>query len=55
VGLSLGTLLQCFEWRRVGDESVDMSEGGGLALSRAHPLKAMYRPRESLADYLGSM
>ncbi|KAJ0982068.1 hypothetical protein J5N97_010323 [Dioscorea zingiberensis] len=49
VALVVGTLVQCFEWEKVGDEDVDMSEGTGLTLPKAKPLVAMYKPREDMA------
>ncbi|XP_031125153.1 cytochrome P450 81Q32-like [Ipomoea triloba] len=53
MSLVLGTLIQCFEWGRVGHGLVDMEEGSsGLSLQRVQPLEAMYRPRQSMATLL---
>ncbi|CAH8257219.1 unnamed protein product [Arabidopsis lyrata] len=52
VSLSLGSLIQCFEWERIGEEEVDMTEGGGLTMPRANPLVAMCRARAFVGKIL---
>ncbi|XP_010059877.3 cytochrome P450 81Q32 [Eucalyptus grandis] len=54
MGLALGALLQCFEWRRVGLEQIDTTEGDGLTAPPAEPLQALCKPREIITPFLAS-
>lgn len=53
VGLAIGSVVQCFEWERVGEETVDMAEGAGLTLPKAVALVAKCRLRKNMMGLLG--
>ncbi|KAK8968729.1 Isoflavone 2'-hydroxylase [Platanthera guangdongensis] len=52
IGLVLGSMIQCFEWERVGNYEVDMMEGASLTLPKVVPLEAVCTPRPSLTHLL---
>ncbi|KAF5747022.1 Cytochrome P450 [Tripterygium wilfordii] len=52
VGLTLGSLIQCFEWERESEQLVDMKEGSGFTLARAQPLYLKCRPRADIVELL---
>ncbi|XP_004290943.1 PREDICTED: cytochrome P450 81D11-like [Fragaria vesca subsp. vesca] len=55
VGLAIGSVIQCFEWERSGEEMVDMTEGTGLTIFKAHPLLAKCRPRQTMLPFLSQL
>ncbi|KAL5549599.1 hypothetical protein UlMin_004830 [Ulmus minor] len=52
IGLTLASLIQCFEWKRVGEEKVDMTEGKGSFMPKVVPLEAMCRARPIMNSIL---
>ncbi|KAL9683150.1 hypothetical protein QQ045_014966 [Rhodiola kirilowii] len=56
IGLILASLIQCFDWERVGNELEDLSEGfGEVTLPKGKPLEAMYSPRPSMIPFLSQL
>ncbi|KAK8573233.1 hypothetical protein V6N13_100041 [Hibiscus sabdariffa] len=45
VGLTLGSLIQCFEWERIDGKEIDMTEGKGTTMPKAHSLQALCKAR----------
>lgn len=52
VGVTLGWLLQCFEWKRISEEEIDMTEGSGITVSKVVPLEALCKARHPTIDYV---
>ncbi|KAI5655236.1 hypothetical protein M9H77_32423 [Catharanthus roseus] len=55
MGLIIGTLIQCFEWQRIGHDLLDMEEGSGLVLPKVKPLEAFYKPRPSMQSIISQL
>lgn len=45
MGLTLATLIQCFEWKKIGEEDIDMKELSGAIMTKMVPLEAMCKAR----------
>lgn len=52
VGVALGSLIQCFEWKRVSEKLVDLNEAKGLTMPKKVPLEAMCKARECMFSVL---
>ncbi|KAJ0986592.1 hypothetical protein J5N97_004948 [Dioscorea zingiberensis] len=55
MGLTLATLIQCFQWERVGEEVVDLSEGMGLTMPMTTPMEVMYKPYPDMLGVLSQL
>ncbi|KAJ1403198.1 Cytochrome P450 [Sesbania bispinosa] len=50
VSLTLGLLIQCFEWRRISEEEIDMTEGKGGTTPKLIPLEAICKARSNIIN-----
>lgn len=48
IALTLGSLIQCYSWERIGGKEVDMAEGVGLTVPKKTPLEAICKERDVL-------
>ena len=56
VGLTLASLIQCFEWETMTEgEKIDMTEKLGLSLSKAHSSHVKCRPRQHMLHILSQL
>ncbi|CBI33745.3 unnamed protein product, partial [Vitis vinifera] len=46
VGLALGSLIQCYDWKKISNTAIDTTEGKGLSMPKLEPLEAMCKARE---------
>jgi isoflavone 2'-hydroxylase len=52
VGLALGSMIQCFEWKRIGEKEVDMTEGNGITMPKVVALEAMCKTHPIMNNLL---
>ncbi|XP_030538944.2 cytochrome P450 81E8-like [Rhodamnia argentea] len=52
VGLTLASLIQCFEWKRIGEEEVDIGGVEGVTMPKEKPLEALCKAREMTTGVL---
>ncbi|KAA8528485.1 hypothetical protein F0562_035840 [Nyssa sinensis] len=55
VSLALGALIQCFEWEKVGQEKMEMSQGSRITMPKAESLKAVCIPRQCAMKLLSQL
>ncbi|KAI3737194.1 hypothetical protein L2E82_27189 [Cichorium intybus] len=55
LGSTLGLLIQCFEWERMSEKMVDMTEGPGLTMPKAEPLVAKCKPHVHMQNLLSQL
>ncbi|KVH98298.1 cytochrome P450 81D1-like [Cynara cardunculus var. scolymus] len=55
ISLALGSLIHCFDWERVSEKKVDLTEETGLSLLKAQPLMAVCHPRSTMVNLLSEI
>ncbi|KAM7265201.1 hypothetical protein ACFE04_002884 [Oxalis oulophora] len=53
--LALGSLVQCFEWERIDDKEIDMTEGYGLTMPKVEPLEALCKSSPIISKFIGPL
>ncbi|PON48888.1 hypothetical protein PanWU01x14_234210 [Parasponia andersonii] len=44
-----------FEWKRIGEEEINMVEAPGLSMARAEPLEVLCKPNEVMIKLLSTL
>lgn len=55
VCLGLGSLIQSFEWERIGPDAIDLTEEPGLSMCKLHPAEALCKPRQPMIHILNKL
>ncbi|KAI3504837.1 hypothetical protein L1887_26573 [Cichorium endivia] len=55
MGLALASLIQCFDWNRVTEDLIDMTESKGFTAPKAQPLMAKYKIRSTVVGHLSQI
>ncbi|KAJ0785702.1 putative oxidoreductase [Helianthus annuus] len=55
LGMALGSIIQCFGWKRTSEELADMTEGPGVTMPKAIPLVAKFKPRQEMTNLLSEL
>ncbi|KAD4585625.1 hypothetical protein E3N88_23226 [Mikania micrantha] len=53
--MTLGSVIQCFDWKRVSDDMVDMKEVPGITMPKAVPSVARCKPRPEMTNLLSEL
>lgn len=55
IGLAIGSLIQSFEWKRIGEEEISMVEAIGISMPKAEPLEVLCKPNEAMINLLSTL
>lgn len=55
LGMTLGSVIQCFDWERMSEDMLDMTEAPGLTMPKAVPLVAKCKPRLEMKNLLSQL
>ncbi|XP_076917166.1 cytochrome P450 81Q32-like [Bidens hawaiensis] len=55
LGMTLGLIIHCFDWERMSEDAVDMTEGPELTMPKVAPLIAKCKPRVEMMNLLSDL